>query len=122
MNSVLVHFLSPFLPLHLGQPRASGYCSQSERLLFGRDTKNLRRSFRRCVGRNLESRRREAAGRRNYPEAVPDGDGRNGDGGPKQISSIKARTGGRGGKAGGGSFATQNGQVAAMCPEKLKSS
>src|SRR5713226_3262533 len=31
-----------FLPLQLGHPEASGYCSQSEWLLFGRDTRNLR--------------------------------------------------------------------------------
>src|SRR5229473_1221204 len=62
---------SPFYyPIFLGHPEASGYCSQSERLLFGRDTRNLRRCFRRFVGRNRKSRRREAAGRRNYPEAV----------------------------------------------------
>src|SRR2546426_12729685 len=33
-------------------------------------SQNLRRCFRRFVGRNRKSRRREAAGRRNYPEAV----------------------------------------------------
>jgi hypothetical protein len=42
MNSVLVHFVSPFLPLELGHTEASGYCSQGERLLFGRHTRNLR--------------------------------------------------------------------------------
>ena len=34
---------------------------------------------RRFVGRNRKSRRREAAGRRNYPEAVPNGEARNGE-------------------------------------------
>src|SRR6266481_2653676 len=66
-----------FCPCNWGTRIASGYCSQSERLLFGRDTRNLRRCFRRFVGRNRKSRRREAAGRRNYPEAVPNGEGRN---------------------------------------------
>src|SRR5882762_5052169 len=46
-------------------------CSQSQRLLFRRNTRNLRRCFTRFVGRNRKSRRREAVGRRNYPEAVP---------------------------------------------------
>jgi hypothetical protein len=75
----------------LGHPEASGYCSQSERLLFGRDTRNLRRCFRRFVGRNRKSRRREAAGRRNYPEAVPNGEGRNGSNAPKQVLSVLSR-------------------------------
>src|SRR6266566_5063420 len=87
---------SPFsCPIFLRHPEASGYCSQSERLLFGRDTRNLRRCFRRFVGRSRESRRREAAGRRNYPEAVPNGEGRNGENGPKQVSSVKPRHGPR---------------------------
>jgi hypothetical protein len=30
--------------LVIGHPEASGYCSQSERMLFGRDTRNLRSS------------------------------------------------------------------------------
>src|SRR6266567_4056214 len=84
-----------FCPCNWGTRKASGYCSQSERLLFGRDTRNLRRCFRRFVGRSRESRRREAAGRRNYPEAVPNGEGRNGENGPKQVSSVKPRHGPR---------------------------
>jgi hypothetical protein len=72
----------------LGHPEASGYCSQSERLLFGRDTRNLRRCLRRFVGRNRKSRRREAAGRRNYPEAVPNGEGGNGSTAPKRVQNY----------------------------------
>src|SRR5437016_4417784 len=79
MDYVDVHDFCSVSALVIGAPgKASGYCSQSERLLFGRDTRNLRRCFRRFVGRNRKSRRREAAGRRNYPEAVPNGEGRNG--------------------------------------------
>jgi len=37
---------------------------------------------------NRKSRGRKTAGRRNYPEAVPNGKGRKGDG-PKQISSVR---------------------------------
>jgi hypothetical protein len=47
---------------------------------------------RRFVGRNRKSRRREAAGRRNYPEAVPNGEGEHGDYGRKRISSVSSRT------------------------------
>src|SRR5229473_4954273 len=84
---------SPFYyPIFLGHPEARGYCSQSERLLFGRDTRNLRRCFRGFVGRNRKSRRREAAGRRNYPEAVPNGRGGNGGDGLNQIISVRAGT------------------------------
>jgi len=50
-----------------------------ERLHFGRDTRNLRRCFRRFLGRSRKSRRREAAGRRNYPEAVLNGKGGKGE-------------------------------------------
>ena len=42
---------------------------------FWEGHKNLRWHFRRFVGRSRKSRRREAAGRRNYPEAVPNGEG-----------------------------------------------
>ena len=66
-----VHDFSPFsCPIFRRHPEARGCCSQSERLLFGRDTRNLRRFFRRFVGRNRESRSREGAGRRDWPEAV----------------------------------------------------
>src|SRR5713226_10520727 len=41
-------------------------------------------------GRNRESRRREAAGRRNYPEAVPNGEGGNKDNAPKRILTVIA--------------------------------
>ena len=79
--------------LVIGAPgKASGYCSQSERLLFGRHTRNLRCFFRRFVGRNRKGRSREAAGRRNYPEAVPNGERRNGNNAPKESSSVAART------------------------------
>src|SRR5216683_3216724 len=66
-----VHDFSPVSALVIGAPR-------SERLLFGRETRNLRRCFKRFVGRNRKSRRREAAGRRNYPEAVPNEEGKMG--------------------------------------------
>src|SRR5208282_486126 len=87
-----------FCPCNWGTPEARGYCSQSERLLFGRDTRNLRGRFRRFVGRNRKSRRREAAGRRNYPEAVPNGRGGNGDDEAKthRITSGKKRSHRRG--------------------------
>src|SRR5258708_39017359 len=49
----------------LEHSRASGYCGQGERRHSGRDPKRL-------TGSNRESRRREDAGRRNYPEAVPE--------------------------------------------------
>ncbi len=39
-------------------------------------------------GRNRESRRREAAGRRNYPEAVPNGKRENRDNEPKLVLSA----------------------------------
>src|SRR5208283_746596 len=44
-------------------------------------------------GRNRKSRSREDAGRRNYPEAVPNGEGRNGDNGPKRVPSVAAGSG-----------------------------
>src|SRR5208283_903289 len=99
MDYVYVHdFFSCFCPCNWGTRKASGYCSQSERLLFGRDTRNLRRWFRRFVGRNRKSRRREAAGRRNYPEAVPNGEGENGSNAPRQVPSVPTRTGATGQK------------------------
>src|ERR1700723_2683124 len=52
-----------FLPHFPEAPQSEGRCSQGERLHSGRDPATL--------GRNRESRRREAAGRRNSPEAVP---------------------------------------------------
>jgi hypothetical protein len=60
-----------FRPFGLGCPEASGDHSQCERLVFGRGTRNLRRCFRRFLGRRRKSRRREAAGRGNSPEAAP---------------------------------------------------
>src|SRR2546422_9408669 len=90
--------MSPFSAPFSGAPKSEGCCSQSERLLFGRDTRNLRRYLRRFVGRNRKSRRREAAGRRNYPEAVPNVEGKNGDNAPKQVSTVISRTGGKGQK------------------------
>src|SRR5260370_28134363 len=80
-----------FCPCNWGTRKASGYCSQSKRLLFGRDTRNLRRCFRGFVGGNRKSRRREAAGRRNYPEAVPNGEGRNGSYAPQQVPLVHLR-------------------------------
>src|SRR5216683_2931194 len=80
-----VHDFSPVSALVIGAPR-------SERLLFGRETRNLRRCFKRFVGRNRKSRRREAAGRRNYPEAVPNEEGRNGDNEPERALSGQAAT------------------------------
>src|SRR5260370_42259440 len=65
-------------------PKASG-------CFFGRDTRNLRRCFRGFVGGNRKSRRREAAGRRNYPEAVPHGEGRNGSYAPQQVLLVHLR-------------------------------
>jgi hypothetical protein len=47
----------------MGHPKASGYGSQGEGPHFGRYPK--------ISGRNRKSRGAEAAGRRNYPEAVP---------------------------------------------------
>jgi len=44
--------------------------------------------FRRFVGRNRKSRRREAAGRRNYPEAVPNEAGRKGEKVPERVLSA----------------------------------
>src|SRR6266481_6783455 len=82
-----------FCPCNWGTRIASGYCSQSKRLLLGRDTRNLRQCFRRFVGRNRKSRRREAAGRRNYPEAVPNGEDRNGDDARKRALTVLTRTG-----------------------------
>src|SRR5258708_31857445 len=99
MDYVYVHdFFSCFCPCNWGTRKASGYCSQSERLLLGRDTRNLRRCFRRFVGRNRKSRRREAAGRRNYPEAVPNGEGTNGDNAWKRGPAVmvQARATGEG--------------------------
>src|SRR6266513_3785621 len=93
MDYVDVHKLLRFCPCNWGTRKASGYCSQSERLLFGRDTRNLRRRFRRFVGRNRKSRRREAAGRRNYPEAVPNGEGRNGSNARKLTRTGLTSTG-----------------------------
>src|SRR5579859_5399337 len=55
---------SPFsCPIFLGHPEARGRCSQGEQMLYGRDLVPF--------GRSRESRSREAAGRRNWPEAVP---------------------------------------------------
>ena len=51
--------------------KARGVCSQDEGLHFGRGTKNLRYCLRKVFGRRRKSRRPEAAGRRNSPEAVP---------------------------------------------------
>src|ERR1700677_2385398 len=51
------------MPSSMGHPKASGYCSQGEDPHFGRDPT--------ISGRNRKSRGAEAAGRRNYPEAVP---------------------------------------------------
>src|SRR6267378_3697123 len=92
MDYVDVHDFCSVSALVIGaHGKASGCCSQSERLLFGRDTRNLRRSFRRFVGRNRKSRRREAAGRRNYPEAVPNGEGGNGNNAPTTCPTLSER-------------------------------
>jgi len=55
--------MSPFSAHFSGAPKSEGFCFQSERLLYGREPNG--------EGRNRESRSREAAGRRNWPEAVP---------------------------------------------------
>ena len=59
----------------MGHLKARGVCSQGERLHFGRGTKSLRCRLRRVFGRKRKRRRHEAAGRRNSPEAVPNGEG-----------------------------------------------
>ena len=59
----------------MGHLKARGVCSQGEGLHFGRGTKSLRCRLRRVFGRKRKSRRHEAAGRRNSPEAVPNGEG-----------------------------------------------
>jgi hypothetical protein len=59
------------LPLELGHSNARGVCSQDEGRHFGRGTKSLRCCLRRVFGRKRKSRRHEAAGRRNSPDAVP---------------------------------------------------
>jgi hypothetical protein len=51
-------------PISLGHPRA-------ERMLLPKRASAFREGPEGLMGRNRESRRREAAGRRNYPEAVP---------------------------------------------------
>src|SRR5580704_3644406 len=58
-----IHVFLLFLPHFPEAPQSEGRCSQSERLHSGRDPRSL--------GTNRESRGREAAGRRNSPEAVP---------------------------------------------------
>ena len=98
-NRVVLRVLAEITDQKLGHPEASAYCSQGERLLFRRGTRNLPRRFRRFLGRNRTSRRREAAGRRNYPEAVPNGKGGDGEDGQKQVLWMGARFGGtEGGK------------------------
>jgi hypothetical protein len=54
-------------------------------------SQNLRR-FLRFLGRNRKTRRREAAGRRNYPAAVPHREGGNGENGLNQITYVRAGT------------------------------
>jgi hypothetical protein len=50
---------SPFPSLTLGHSKASGACSQSEGLHFGRGTKSLRCRFRRLLGRKRKSKSSE---------------------------------------------------------------
>jgi len=111
-----------FCPISLGHPRASGYCSQGERLLFGRDTRNLRRCFRRFVGRNRKSRSREVRcvhpgpfrdrGRRNYPEAVPkERSGGNG----RWIAASNWLPGGPGQRLAGCGAITPGGRTGRKC-------
>ena len=78
--NIYVHFLSlHFCPCNWGHSKARGVCSQSEGLHFGRGHKKSSLSLRRVFGRKRKSRRFEAAGRRNSPEAVAQWKGRNGD-------------------------------------------
>ena len=93
-----------FCPCNWGTQGASGYCSQSERLHFGRGTRNLRWCFRRFLGRNRKSRSHEVAGRREYPEAVPSGKGGTGENGLNQIISVR-----------GGTRATKGGEALLQC-------
>src|SRR5580658_2954518 len=53
-----------FCPISLGHPRAEWILLPRRAAAFWEGTEGF-------PGRNRESRRREAAGRRNYPEAVP---------------------------------------------------
>src|SRR5258708_28371688 len=92
MDYVNVHVFLRFCPCNWGTRKASGCCSQSKRLLLRRDTRNLQGCFRKFVGGNRKSRSREAAGRRNYPEAVPNGEGRNGNNAPKRVRPVLTRS------------------------------
>ena len=55
--------MSPFSAPFSGAPKSEGFCFQSERLLYGREPN--------VSSAEPESGSREAAGRRNWPEAVP---------------------------------------------------
>jgi hypothetical protein len=64
LNVIQIHFVSPFLPHFLGAPKGGvDTAPKASGCILG--------GTRRLTGRNRESRSREAAGRRNYPEAVP---------------------------------------------------
>ena len=65
LDVIQIHVcFSFFCPISLGHPRA-------KRILLPRRAAAFWEGPERFLGRNRESRSREAAGRRNYPEAVP---------------------------------------------------
>jgi hypothetical protein len=65
LNVIQIHGLFLlFCPISLGHPRAEWILLPKRVAAFREGPKGFR-------GRNRESRSREAAGRRNYPEAVP---------------------------------------------------
>jgi len=62
---------SPVSALIIGAPGSEWILLPKRAAAFWEGHKKSSALFRRVVGRNRKSRRREATGRRNYPEAVP---------------------------------------------------
>ena len=85
--NIYVHDFSPVSALVIGAPGSEWILLPKQAAAFWEGHKKSSGFFRRFVGRNRKSRRREAAGRRNYLEAVPNGEGRNGENMQKQASS-----------------------------------
>src|SRR5713101_9667401 len=79
MNYVYVHECSPVSALAIGAPGSEWILLPKRVAAFWEGHKKSSCCSRRFVGRNRKSRRREAAGRRNYPEAVPNGEGGKGE-------------------------------------------
>jgi len=101
--------------LEIGAPESEWILPQSERLPYRDGAQKFSMVFRRFLG-GPEKQKTRSCRAQELSRSCAQWRGWERRQWTQTTLSVKPRTGGTGGKTGGGSFATQNGQVAAMCP------